>query len=174
MATVGGDRIADRALGALRAATTTQLVVANDPAARSWFPTERIVLDREPGAGPLAGIEAALAAAAGSAVIVLAWDMPFVPAALLIELRRRSAAVDAVVPSHAEHREPLCAWYGAGALGACRTLLAAGERRAAALADAVRVRWMDSTALEPFGDPERIFTSVDTPEALAALGGALP
>ena len=168
-------RIAERALAALRAATTTQLVVANDAAAHSWFPNERIVGDREPGSGPLAGIEAALAASGGRAVIVLAWDMPFVPAALLRELRRRGGdGVDAVVPLRAMHREPLCAWYGPGAQVACRRLLAAGERRAGALADAVRVRWMDSAAIEPFGDAERIFTSVDTPEALAALGGALP
>jgi molybdopterin-guanine dinucleotide biosynthesis protein A len=175
LATLGGSRIAEHALVALRAATTTQLVIANDHRAHSWFPDERVVADSEPGLGPLAGIETALVAASGRPVIVLAWDMPFVPAALLVELRHRgSAAANAVVPVHDTRSEPLCAWYAPGALLACRRLLAAGERRAGALAGALRAEWIADAALAPFGDLERMFTSVDTPEALAALGGALP
>ena len=161
---------------ALRESTSSQLVVANDPAARTWFPGEKVVADREPGLGPLAGIEAALNAAQGSAVIVLAWDMPFVPPALLTELCRRAAVGgDAVVPVHGSRAEPLCAWYAPRALHACRTLLAAGERRAGALAEALtHVEWVRDEEIEPFGDAERIFTSVDTPERLASLGGAPP
>jgi molybdopterin-guanine dinucleotide biosynthesis protein A len=135
-----------------------------------------VVADHEPGLGPLAGLATALISASGCAVIVLAWDMPFVPGRLLAELRRRGVAgVDAVVPRHGSESQPLCAWYSPAALHECRTLLASGERRATALADALpRVQWMTDAAIARFGDPTTIFASVDTPEALAAVGGALP
>ena len=153
-------------------------MVANDPAAREWFPGVRIVADDRPGLGPLAGIAAGLEAAEGLPVIVLAWDMPFVPAALLRRLRERAAThahVDAVVPVHGTTPEPLCAWYAPTAGAVCRALLERGERRARALAAGLRrVEWLDEPALAGLGDIQRIFTSVDTPERLAAMGGALP
>lgn len=152
--------------------------MANDPAASSWFPNDRVVADEATGLGPLAGIATALNAADGEPVIVLAWDMPFVPAALLMELRRFGRggdATSAVVPVHDTTTEPLCAWYSPAALPVCRTLLAAGERRAGALAaNLPRTVWLDDAAIASFGDVSRMFMSVDTPEALEALGGALP
>jgi len=171
-------RICDRALEALRASTTTQLVVANDPGAGRWFPGERMIADEEAGLGPLAGIAAGVEAAEGQPVIVLAWDMPFVPAELLRRLGERAAAaagVDAVVPVHGATPEPLCAWYAPSAAAVCRSLLERGERRARMLAASLpRVEWLDAPALAGLGDIEHMFTSVDTPERLAAVGGALP
>lgn len=152
--------------------------MANDPAAREWFPRERVVNDERRGLGPLAGIAAGLAAADGLSAIVLAWDMPFVPAELLRRLRERAAAVtgvDAVVPMHGTTPEPLCAWYAPTAAAVCRALLEGGERRARTLAASLsRVEWLDESSLGGLGDLERAFTSVDTPERLAAVGGALP
>jgi molybdopterin-guanine dinucleotide biosynthesis protein A len=170
-------RIADRVLAALRVATPSQVVVANDPRAAGWFERERIVADERPGLGPLAGIATALAAARGAAVVVVAWDMPFVTGALLAEIRRLGErGAPAVVPVHGTEgwAEPLCAYYAPSTLVTCRALLAAGARRAGALFDALPgARRMDAAALEAFGDPARLFASVDTPEALAAMGGRL-
>lgn len=152
--------------------------MANDRAARDWFPRERIVADAQPGLGPLAGIAAGLEAADEAPVIVLAWDMPFVPAELLRRLRERAATVagvDAVVPVHGETPEPLCAWYAPSAGAACRSLLGRGERRARMLAASLaRVEFLDDPSLADLGDIERIFTSVDTPARLDAMGGAPP
>lgn len=152
--------------------------MANDPAAHEWFPRERIVHDERPGLGPLAGIAAGLEGAEGRPAIVLAWDMPFVPGELLRRLRERAAAstgVDAVVPMHGTTPEPLCAWYAPTARAQCRALLERGERRARALAASLsRVEWLDEAALGGLGDIAHAFTSVDTPERLAAVGGALP
>ena len=169
-------RIADRALAALRVASTRQLVIANVPAAAQWFPGERVVADETPGLGPLGGLATALGAAEGSPVLVVAWDMPFVTAELLGELRRRGeAGARAVVPVHGAEgwAEPLCAWYAPGVLPTCRALLEAGARRAGALLDALLpdAETLGDEELARFGDPARLFTSVDTPDALAALGG---
>ena len=68
--------------------------------------------------------------------------------------------------------EPLCAYYPPEALSACRALLDGGERRAAALLEVLPgVITLDDEALPSFGDPARLFDSVDSPEDLAALGG---
>ncbi len=178
LALLGGDRIADRALAALRGASTTQLVVANDPAATHWFPAERIIADETPGLGPLGGLATALHAANGAPVLVVAWDMPFVTAELLCELRRLGeAGARAVVPVHGlgGWAEPLCAWYAPSVLSTCRALLEAGARRAGALLDALLpgAETVGDAALARFGEPARLFTSVDTADALAALGGTL-
>jgi molybdenum cofactor guanylyltransferase len=176
LARLRGVRIADLALAALRGATTSQVVVANDPQGARWFPGVPVVADQVPGLGPLGGLSSALRAAAGAPVLVVAWDMPFVTTELLLELRRRGeAGASAVVPVHGEapQAEPLCAWYAAGSLATCQALLEAGARRAAALFEALpRAVTMGDAELAPFGAPARLFASVDTPEALAALGGS--
>lgn len=178
LARLDGVRIADRALSALRGASSTQLVIANDPAAVGWFPGELVVADETPGLGPLGGLATALHAAGGSPILAVAWDMPFVTAALLSELRRRGeAGARAVVPVHGGEgwAEPLCAWYAPGVLSTCRALLAAGARRAGALLDALLpgAEVVGDDELARFGDPARLFTSVDSPATLAALGGTL-
>ena len=165
-------------MAALRESTTSQVIVANDPSAHTWFPHEQIVGDEEPGVGPLAGIATALAVAEGSPILLLAWDMPFVPPGLLAELRRLGDShpdASAVVPRHGGAIEPVSAWYAPSALTECRTLLASGERRAGALAlGSRRTIWLEDRALAAFGNVERIFTSVDTAEKLEVLGGARP
>jgi molybdopterin-guanine dinucleotide biosynthesis protein A len=164
-------------LAALRGATEAQVIVANDPAASRWFPGERVVADETPGLGPLGGLASALHAAAGAPAIVVAWDMPFVTAELLRELRRRGeGGASAVVPVHGVEgwAEPLCAWYAPLGLETCRALLAAGARRAGALFDALPgTETIGDTDLARHGDPARLFTSVDTPGRLAELGGTL-
>ena len=178
LALVDGLRIADRALAALRGATDRQIVVANDPRAPHWFPSVPIVGDAEEGLGPLHGLRTALAAARGEPVVVVAWDMPFVTTALLAALRSEGQrGADAVVPvgGNPPRAEPLCAYYGSAALAACEALLTTGERRAAALHEALpNARAMRGSALAAFGDPARLLLSVDTLEDLAVLGGRLP
>ncbi|HEV7990515.1 MAG TPA: molybdenum cofactor guanylyltransferase [Gemmatimonadaceae bacterium] len=178
LAIVDGMRIADRALAALRGASSRQIVVANDPRAPAWFAGVRIVPDAEPGLGPLAGLCTALRAAEGNGLLVVAWDMPYVTSALLAALRDLGeSGASAVIPmtDRRPFPEPLCAYYGPAALPICEQLLAQGERRAIALFEA-----MDGTAtlrgaeLDALGDPMRLLRSVDTPEELAAIGGRLP
>ena len=167
---VGGMRIADRILHALAQATERQLVVANDPRAAEWFRGRVVVADERVGLGPLAGIATALAAADGDAVLVVAWDMPFVTAHLLQALRALGGgSVQAVVPSHgpSAQLEPLCAWYAASDLEPCRALLDTGERRASALSAVLPgTRLFTDAELAPFDKPEHLFTSVDSPDDL--------
>jgi molybdopterin-guanine dinucleotide biosynthesis protein A len=99
---------------------------------------------------------------------VVAWDMPFVPAALLAELRARGAGADVVVPESDSKRglEPMCAWYAPACLAAIERRLDAGDRRVIAFYEDVRVDRMDAATVARFGDPARIFLNVNTPDDL--------
>ena len=169
--TVGGRRIVDRVAGALSQVTDRLLLVANAPDAATWLPGAETVPDLVAGAGPLGGVLTALGHAGGP-VLVVAWDMPFVPASLLGELRRvaEDEGADALVPERdVEGRvEPLCAWYGP----ACRTPAAErvrrGELRMTGLLDAVGARRLPLARVLDWGDPERLFLNVNTSAELAA------
>jgi molybdopterin-guanine dinucleotide biosynthesis protein A len=178
LARIGGERIADLVLSALGASTDRQIIVANDTSARDWFPGFRIVPDAEVGMGPLRGLATALQSAEGSAVLVVAWDMPFVTAGLLRALRGEGERERAsVMPVHgaAGQLEPLCAYYRPDALEICLRLLGEGERRAQALHAALPgARVLSGAALAREGDPERLFASVDSVEQLDALDGRRP
>lgn len=166
---VGGERIIDRVGDALRAVTDDLLLVANDEGADGWLPGVRRVGDILPGQGSLGGIHTALAEAGGP-VLVVAWDMPFVPASLLAELAASgtSGRGDAVVPESDSKRglEPLCAYYGAACLAAVDRRLAAGDRRVVAFYDDVRLVRLDAERVARHGDPSRIFMNVNTPDDL--------
>lgn len=165
---VAGERIIDRVADALGEAADDLLLIANDPDARSWLPGVRLARDVHIGQGSLGGLHAALHHA-GNAVLVAAWDMPFVPAPLLMRLRALGDDADAAVAESGSRRgvEPLCAFYGSGCLHAIERSLAAGDRRVVGFFDAVRVARLPARDVSAFGDPEWMFMNVNTPEDLA-------
>lgn len=171
---VGGTRILDRAVAAVAAVTgRAPLLIANAPDAASWRPDLRTIPDARPGLGTLGGIYTAVTAAAGSAVLCLAWDMPFVPADLLRALLERATAAggsyDAVLPESEGRRglEPLCAVYGPACAPAIARRLDQGDLKAIAFHPDVRVGILPLAAVQRFGDPAELFFNVNTPDDLA-------
>lgn len=164
---VGGRRIIDRVADALASSADELLLVANDPSAAAWLPGVRVEADVRPGCGSLGGIHAALWHAR-TPVLLVAWDMPFVPGALLAELRARSDDVDVVVPTSGSRRglEPLCAHYGPRCLSAIEARLDVDDRRVVGFYDAVRVHRLAPDEVARFGDPTRLFLNINTPEDL--------
>ena len=126
------------------------------------------------------GYDAALVHA-GTPVLVVAWDMPFVPTALLRALRDAGSGVDASVAESDSRRgvEPLCAYYAPACVAAIEARVAAGDRRVVAFYDDVRVARLGADVVARFGDPALLFMNVNTPEervlaeahAAAADGG---
>ncbi len=168
---IGATRIIDRVADALRPVVDELLLIANAPEAGTWLPGVRVRPDARPGEGALGGLHAALTHAAAD-VLLVAWDMPFVPSVLLGELRRRGEAgdADAVLPSSDGSRrgvEPLCAWYAAACLAPVNAALDAGDRRVIGFHDAVRVHRMAIADVARFGDPAVLFANVNTPEERA-------
>ena len=121
----------EHAIGAL-AGVCDEVVLACGDERRHGEAGLRLVLDGFPGAGPLAGIEAGLAAAPTEWVAVLACDMPRADARVFEALlaRARELGADACLLAGADGVEPLCAVYRRRCLAPLREALAAGERKA--------------------------------------------
>lgn len=172
---VGGERIIDRVAAVLRETTDDLLLIANAPDAADWLPGVRTCSDVRPGEGALGGLHAVLThealTHAASAIVLVAWDMPFVPAALLRALRARGErGADAVLSESDGSRrgvEPLCAWYAPSCLGAITAALDAGDRRVVAFHDQVNTVRLPLAEVAAFGDPALMFGNVNTPEDLA-------
>lgn len=165
---VGGERVIDRVARALAPVTDSLLLIANDPAAAAWLPGVPTAADVRPGCGSLGGIHAALVHA-GTSALVVAWDMPFVPQGLLRRLRALGETADVAVPESGSRRgiEPLCAYYSPVCIAAIERRLDAGDRRVIAFYDDVRVARLEAAAVRRFGDPERLFMNVNSPDELA-------
>jgi molybdenum cofactor guanylyltransferase len=118
-----------------------------------------------PGRGPAAGILGAAAAYPGRRLLVLACDLPRVPAGLLAALSTLDGC-DAVFPRWREGVEPLCALYGPAALAALARRAARGLFALHRLAEEedLAVRLLEGGELARFGDPREVFLNLNAPE----------
>jgi molybdopterin-guanine dinucleotide biosynthesis protein A len=125
-------------------------VAAPDQAVPALPPGVELVRDAAPDEGPLRGLEAGLTALAGRAdgAFAAAVDLPLLaPALVRALLGLLDADTQAAVPVVDGLPQPLAAAYRVDALQAVRALLAAGERRASALVDALDARRLDRSVL---------------------------
>lgn len=138
---------------------------------RGLVPTVASLADSAAGIGPVAGILGAARAYPGRALLVLACDLPRVPAALLAALAAPSISREAdwAVPRHAGGIEPLCALYGPGALAALEERVAGGLLSLWDLAETsgLAVRYFEGEDLARYGPPEELFANLNTPGDLA-------
>ena len=127
-------------------------------------------------AGPLAGIEAGLAAARYQSVLVAAGDMPFLNGDLVRHLlgllaERRAPAV---VPLYGGRPHPLCASYDKEILPYVTAALDRGVRAVRELLDSLPdVLYVGGEELRLVGDPSLLLMNVNSPEDLARARGAL-
>jgi molybdopterin-guanine dinucleotide biosynthesis protein A len=172
MLLVDGRPIIERQLDVLRPLFGPRVVVvANDPAPlRNAVGSVEIIPDRVPaGAGPLAGLDAALAhfPAEVSAVVCVAGDMPFLQPALL-EYLRDAAPAPAIVPRLARGPEPLCARYDRFLAPLVTASLASGQRALHRLIGSLSATFMNEELLRRLDPDLRSFTNINTPGDLPA------
>jgi molybdopterin-guanine dinucleotide biosynthesis protein A len=165
---VGGARIIDRVADALRPHCDSLLIAPGTLDATGWLREAATAPDILHVRASITGIHAAIAAAQ-SDVIAVAWDMPFVPAALIGELRSRlEGSVLAVVPRVNGRAEPLCAAYSHAAADRIAALVLEGTIKVSDVLDQMgKVTWVDDDALARFGDPNVMFFNVNRAEDLA-------
>jgi molybdopterin-guanine dinucleotide biosynthesis protein A len=125
--------------------------------------------DLVPGCGPLGGLHAALTAARGDALFLVACDMPFVTAPFIAHLLSLAGGADAVVPRTERGYHPLCAVYTRACLEPATARLADGRLRMLELIASVRVRDVPVEEIRRFGDPDRLLANVNTPADYAGL-----
>jgi molybdopterin-guanine dinucleotide biosynthesis protein A len=117
----------------------------------------RLVFDRIPSGGPLAGLEAGLGGARNEVTFAVACDMPYVTQELAAMAVAASAGCDAAIPRVEGRPEPACAAYRRSALPKITAALDAGRLRASDLAEELDVTWLED--LEP-----DLFRSLNAPE----------
>jgi molybdenum cofactor guanylyltransferase len=163
---IAGRAVADRQLAVLRPIFPRLFVVANDPAPWRLRGVE-VFPDRVAGAGPLAGLSAALEAAGDAeAVVCLAGDLPFLSPALLMALRDRAPEADALAPRPAGRAEPLCARYALRARAVVDVRLAAGQLALHELLTELATVWLDDEALATLDPGGLSFINLNTPDDL--------
>jgi molybdopterin-guanine dinucleotide biosynthesis protein A len=142
------------------------LITTNRPEAYAHLGL-RLVEDVMPGAGPLGGLHAALRAAVGDVVLVIASDMPFVEPGLLRHMLELAPGAQVVIPQRGEYFEPLQAVYHRSCLPAVERALQAGELRMVSFFHEVRVLSVEGEMLDNL-DPRRLsFFNINTPHDLS-------
>ena len=168
---IDGRTILDHQLAELSQITDDLLLVGGQ-APSGTLTRLRHVPDLVPGCGPLSGLQAALSAARSSVVLVVACDMPFVPASLLryfLTLVNGPDRPDLVVPRTEGGYHPLCAAYTRACLEPITRRLADGRLRVDGLFEEVRVRIVTRDAIAAFGDPDRLLANLNTPLEYRAI-----
>ena len=124
--------------------------------------------ERPGGQGPLAGIEAGLAAARYPLAFVAAGDMPFLRESMVGYLLDRLETSDAlaVVPRYQSRVHPLCAAYSRSLLPRARTVLDSGTRAVLEFLEGIDEAAYVGVELRRFGDPNLLLMNVNSPEDL--------
>lgn len=163
---VGPATILERQLATLDGLVDRVFVVGGDPIAGGGS-HPAVVPDRLPGAGALGGLYTALCEAAGSHVLVIACDLPFVTAELLAKLMSLAGSeCEAVVPRSTDGLQPLCAVYARRLADDVRRRIELGRLKIQDLLGAIRVRELGPAEIESFDADGRLFFNVNTPDDL--------
>jgi molybdopterin-guanine dinucleotide biosynthesis protein A len=157
---VDGRPILDHQIAALAPAVDEVLIVGGPRAT-----THDIV----PGCGPLGGLHAALTAARGEAVLLVACDMPYLSTPFVAYLLSLAAEADIIVPQSERGYHPLCAVYTRACLEPAAARLADRRLKMRELVSSMRTRVVPVDEIRRFGDPDRLLANVNTPADYAGL-----
>lgn len=162
---IGGRRLTDIVLEAIRPLFADVVIVSNDPAVYEGIGAP-VVPDRIPDKGPLGGLHAALCYSRFPYTFCIACDMPLVKPAVVAHLCALAPGYDAVVPEWGAGCEPLHAVYGQSCLPHVERMIRGDRLRVDELLSAVRVRRVAAEELRPLDPTLRSFTNVNTPDDL--------
>ncbi|HEU4403274.1 MAG TPA: molybdenum cofactor guanylyltransferase [Candidatus Polarisedimenticolia bacterium] len=164
---LGGATLLERSVALVRAAGGEALVVA--PPRPGYAAAGAPVIDdtAEGGGvtGPLGALRHGLRLEGAERVVVVACDLPLLPAELLRLLAAEAQRYDAVVPRAGGELQVLAAAYTPACLPAIEAHLLSGRRSVHGFLERVRVRILEETDLSPFGGAG-IFLNVNSPEDL--------
>jgi len=169
-AAVAGEPIVVRTVRVFRALFPQVIVSTNRPERFAAFAVDTVA-DQFPGAGPLAGIHAAMLASRYPHVFVAACDMPGLDPDVIRVVVERIGTADAAVPRWEGDVEPLHAVYALRVLPAVEAALKSGRNAMRDFLETVRVEWVDEAELRALRGAAASLTNVNTPEDLAGVGG---
>src|SRR5437660_2283697 len=163
---LGGRRIIERVVDAVKPAVDDLLIVTNTPELYTFLGLPMvpdIYLDH----GSLGGIYSGLLAAPGDAAFTVACDMPFLHAEIARLVVRRAAEADVVIPRVGGQLETLHAAYGKACLPHIEERLLPGHFKITGFFEGVRVLEIPETAVAAYRAPAVAFMNVNAPEDLS-------
>ena len=160
---LGGKPLIVRALELAHQVVTDVRIVGD---AKKFAPYGSIIEDVYTNRGPLGGIHAALAQSQKECNLMLAVDLPFVPAEFLKYLLARAESSEATVtvPSLNGFFQPLCAVYRREFLAAAEPRLAENRNKIDQLFREIPLCIVSEADLVEHGFDESIFRNLNTPE----------
>ena len=159
---LNGNTLLERAIEIAHAASD-DVHLLGDPAVGTSL---TVIPDRFPGCGPLAGIDAALAATDAELNFILSVDTPFVPQGFVRYLVERARGNDALVtyPRLASGYQPLCAVYRKEFGPIAEASLQSGHYKIDPLFARIQTCTIDDAELRKLGFGDEIFDNLNTPE----------
>lgn len=151
LAMVAGKPMISHAIAVLESLFSEHLIVTNAPE-EYGFTGWNSTMDIYPGAGPLAGIHAALSWVQSDKIFVVGCDMPFIQQDLIEFICSKKDNYDVVIPQTQKGVEPLHALYHKNCLAKIQTDLQSKQRRLHLFLDHVNTRiipWEDIAKLDP-------------------------
>ena len=150
--------------------TNETVVVVNNEARGEELPLPKgakTVVDIYADSGSLGGIFTGLTAASNDWGLVVACDMPFLNAGLMMHMVDLRPGYDAIVPVSDGYPEPTHALYSKACLPHIERRLTAGQLKIAGFFDDVRVRYVGADEIDRFDSERLSFFNVNTPEDLS-------
>ncbi|MGV3720005.1 MAG: molybdenum cofactor guanylyltransferase [Actinomycetota bacterium] len=124
----------------------------------------RIVADKRPGEGPLAGLEVGLREVTRPLAFVSSCDAPFLSPAAALQLAQLCEGYDAVVPRWQGRLQPLHAVYRASLRPLVSRQLTEARRRMTDFIDQIAARIVDEDTLQEADPSGRTFLNMNSPE----------
>jgi molybdopterin-guanine dinucleotide biosynthesis protein A len=165
-----GRRLIERVIERLQPVADELLITTNQPEAYRFLGLP-LVADIKPGRGPLGGLYTALVSARNEAVAVVACDLPFASAPLIVASAGFLVqdAADVVIAESTEGFEPLHAVYRRQAcIGPIEAAMEAGQWRMISWFAQVRLRKLTAADLAVYDPDGLAFWNVNTPGEFAA------
>jgi molybdopterin-guanine dinucleotide biosynthesis protein A len=162
-----GDTVLLRYVVERLAPTFSEVMVSfSEPEQMEQLVPYRVVFDRKPNAGPLAGLEAGLLSAHNDVLFAVACDMPYVTQAAAEVAVAAARTCDAAIPRHDGLFEPVCGAYRKSALPVISGALDAGNLVAHDAVQNLDVTWLESLDAAQF---DSLNTPADVERFHAAL-----
>jgi molybdenum cofactor guanylyltransferase len=157
-----GHTLLERAIEIARAASENVRLLGSPATSTNLV----AIPDRFPGCGPLAGIDAALAATHAELNFILSVDTPFVPATFVRYLVDRARATEALVtyPRLTSGYQPLCAVYRKELGPIAEAALRTGHYKIDPLFSRITTCTIDDAELRKLGFSDEIFDNLNTPD----------
>lgn len=168
-AVIGGKTIIFRILETIREFFDEIIIVTNTPGDFRHYKDVLITCDRYPGAGPLAGIHAAMQLTDNESLFVFAGDMPFLNREIIANQigEYRKSACEILVPSVNNLIEPLHAIYKKSTLERLEKLLTDAKNHS--VRDLIAISDTRYMTLQNDVGVLRAFSNINTPSDLEQL-----